>query len=655
MMKRIIRTIRFFAVLPLTCMFVACSVDSVTNEIGSGTGNGDDRVPVDFSVSTGANGAFTRAASSIVSFNAGESVMVCVKPDGASTYADYQFTTASSGQSVTLTAPTPPPYFPVGAGTTVQAYAYYPATAAAATTFAVASNQTADADYKGSDLMYAENRTITKGSTTGTTLLMSHKMVQLCITANALEGSGITIKKVKVNCRKLVNFSAADGTATVTGDLGDIVALAAAGTGYVLLPAQPISQISILIETDDAGSADKTATFGFVSDESFVPGNSYSIHLTVSPEQLGATTAISDWDGAGSVIFSPTGNLSIAAIPAQTYDGTAKTPALTVKKGDTPLVLDDANGYSVMYFNNVNAGNAYVVVMGKGVNDGTVGVASFVINKADAVLSLNTTAAINFANNQSIGATNASHVATFSGGTLTAVSSAPANCTVSVNQSTGVITVTRASEAAFPAATITVGVTPDANHNAPANVTFTVSADAGTSVGVGVNGSPTDWGGEENLDEDLAGDAEADTGGSPANWGGTETVDVTVSRPVCQFQLNTTASVVFTESAGAGATDASHIATFSGGTLTAVSSAPANCTVSVNQSSGVITVKRVNTGAFSGTTITVTVAPDTNHTAPASVTFSVSGVLHGSADVSVGISNWGNGGDISGDVNHSAY
>ena len=629
-MKRIIRTIRFFAVLPLTCMFVACSVDAVTNEIGSGTGNGDDRVPVDFSVSTGASGAFTRAASSIVSFNAGESVMVRVKPDGASSYTDYQFTTASSGQSVTLTAPTPPPYFPVGAGTTVQAYAYYPATAAAATTFAVAGNQTADADYKGSDLMYAENRTITKGSTTGTTLLMSHKMVQLCITANALEGSGITIKKVKVNCRKLVNFSAADGTATVTGDLGDIVALTAAGTGYVLLPAQPISQISILIETDDAGSADKTATFGFVSDESFVPGNSYSIHLTVSPEQVGATTAISGWDGAGSVIFSPTGNLSIAAIPAQTYDGTAKTPALTVKKGDTPLVLDDANGYSVMYFNNVNAGNAYAVVMGKGVNDGTVGVASFVINKADAVLSLNTTAAINFANNQSIGATNASHVATFSGGTLTAVSSAPANCTVSVNQSTGVITVTRVSEAAFPAATITVGVTPDANHNAPANVTFTVSADAGTSVGVGVNGSPTDW-------------------------GGTETVDVTVTRPVCQFQLNTTASVVFTESAGAGATDASHIATFSGGTLTAVSSAPANCTVSVNQSSGVITVTRVNTGAFSGTTITVTVAPDTNHTAPASVTFSVSGVLHSSADVSVGISNWGNGGDISGDVNHSAY
>ena len=629
-MKRIIRTIRFFAVLPLTCMFVACSVDAVTNEIGSGTGNGDDRVPVDFSVSTGANGAFTRAASSIVSFNAGESVMVCVKPDGASTYADYQFTTASSGQSVTLTAPTPPPYFPVGAGTTVQAYAYYPATAAAATTFAVAGNQTADADYKGSDLMYAENRTITKGSTTGTTLLMSHKMVQLCITANALEGSGITIKKVKVNCRKLVNFSAADGTTTVTGDLGDIVALASAGTGYVLLPAQPISQISILIETDDAGSADKTATFGFVSDESFVPGNSYSIHLTVSPEQLGATTAISDWDGAGSVIFSPTGNLSIAAIPAQTFDGTAKTPALTVKKGDTPLVLDDANGYSVMYFNNVNAGNAYAVVMGKGVNDGTVGVASFVINKADAVLSLNTSAAINFADNQSIGATDASHVATFSGGTLTAVSSAPANCTVSVNQSTGVITVTRVSEAAFPAATITVGVTPDANHNAPANVTFTVSADAGTSVGVEVNGLPTDWGGEE-------------------------TVDVTVTHPVCQFQLNTTASVVFTESAGAGATDASHVATFSGGTLTAVSSAPANCTVSVNQSSGVITVTRVNTGAFSGTTITVTVAPDTNHTAPASVTFSVSGVLHSSADISVGISNWGNGGDISGDVNHSAY
>lgn len=60
-----------------------------------------------------------------------------------------------------------------------------------------------------------------------------------------------------------------------------------------------------------------------------------------------------------------------------------------------------------------------------------------------------------------------------------------------------------------------------------------------------------------------------------------------------------------------------------GGTINVSSSNMSNCTVSYSNST--ITVTRVNNSAFSGTQITVSVTPDANHTAPADVTFSVSG------------------------------
>ena len=354
---------------------------------GYSEGDDDDLVPVEFTLSSQRNHDFTRAESSIVSFNSGETIKVFVSTDDGSSYTGYDYTTAAAGQEVGLTAPAPPPYFPDGAASTVQAYAYYPATAGASATFSVADNQTSDAAYKSSDLMYAANRTITKGSSEGTKLQMAHKMVQLCITANAASGSTFSIYKVKVNAKKSVTFTPADGTSTATGDNGDVIALTQAGTGYVLIPPQLINNVTIKIETDEVGSAQGTATFGFASASSFEAGNSYSLDLTVSPTQLGTTTAITDWNGAGSVVIGATGNLTICDLDNQTYTGTALTPSFTVKKNGVTLVKDDTNGYTAQYLNNTNAGTAYVLALGQGTNDGSVGVASFAIEKAAALFS----------------------------------------------------------------------------------------------------------------------------------------------------------------------------------------------------------------------------------------------------------------------------
>lgn len=61
------------------------------------------------------------------------------------------------------------------------------------------------------------------------------------------------------------------------------------------------------------------------------------------------------------------------------YDGTAKTPSVTVKDGSKTLVKD--TDYTVSYKNNVNAGIATVTVIGKGNYAGNIN-KTFTINKA---------------------------------------------------------------------------------------------------------------------------------------------------------------------------------------------------------------------------------------------------------------------------------
>lgn len=69
-------------------------------------------------------------------------------------------------------------------------------------------------------------------------------------------------------------------------------------------------------------------------------------------------------------------NCQIGAIPAQYYDGKAKTPQVVVKDGDKTLVRD--TDYTVSYQNNTNIGNATVTLQGKGSYTGTAS-ASFTI------------------------------------------------------------------------------------------------------------------------------------------------------------------------------------------------------------------------------------------------------------------------------------
>ena len=130
-----------FAAAALTVL-TACSSDD------SPIDNVEQRVPVTLAYST-IDATETRAAQNLNegTFASDESVKVRISNTGAGEWTDYTFTTGSAG---TMTAPNPAPYYPAGSQN-IDIVAYYPATAGE--TFTIATDQTADASYKASDLM----------------------------------------------------------------------------------------------------------------------------------------------------------------------------------------------------------------------------------------------------------------------------------------------------------------------------------------------------------------------------------------------------------------------------------------------------------------------------------------------------------------------
>ena len=107
------------------------------------------------------------------------------------------------------------------------------------------------------------------------------------------------------------------------------------------------------------------------------------------PSPLSTTISITGWsDSNPSVVVNPSANtgmtLTIDNIAAQTYTGSALTPAVTVKAGETTLAVN--TDYELRWDNNTNAGIAMVAAIGKGEYFGQFATQTFVINKKDGTL-----------------------------------------------------------------------------------------------------------------------------------------------------------------------------------------------------------------------------------------------------------------------------
>ena len=268
-----------FAAAAMT-LLTACNQEEIATDPAAG------RVPVTLSYTT-VDATETRAATNLNqgTFASGEAVMVLISNTGLNTWTDYAFTTAAEGA---MTAPAPAPYYPAG-DQNIDIVAYYPATAG--TSFTVATDQTADADYKASDLMFASVTNQAKQAA-AVELAFSHKMAKLCV--NITAGQGVTsITGVSIlNVKPTVSFDQAAGT---VGDAsGTATRIAMSNNGAALIPAQTIEGNLLSIVTDKG-----TATYS-VSSKTFEAGYLYTLNITVNLREVGTSTAITNWNAGGT-------------------------------------------------------------------------------------------------------------------------------------------------------------------------------------------------------------------------------------------------------------------------------------------------------------------------------------------------------------------
>ncbi len=266
-------------------VLTACSSDD------SPIDNVEQRVPVTLAYST-IDATETRAAQNLNegTFDSDESVNVRISNTGAGEWTDYTFTTGSAG---TMTAPNPAPYYPAGSQN-IDIVAYYPATAG--TTFTVAADQTADASYKASDLMFASVNNQAKQAE-AVNLAFSHKMAKLCVNITAGAGVGSITSVSILNVKPTVSFNQTTGE--VGEATGDATIIAMSNNGAALIPAQTIDGGLLSIVTDKG-----TATYS-VASKAFAAGQLYTLNITVNLRAVGTTTAITGWTSEGTVTVNP--------------------------------------------------------------------------------------------------------------------------------------------------------------------------------------------------------------------------------------------------------------------------------------------------------------------------------------------------------------
>lgn len=289
-----------FAAAALTVL-AACSSDD------SPMDNVEQRLPVTLAYST-IDATETRAAQNLNegTIASGESVKVRISNTGAGEWTDYTFTTGSAG---TMTAPNPAPYYPAGAQN-IDIVAYYPATAG--TTYTVAADQTADASYKASDLMFASVTDQAKQAD-AVNLAFSHKMAKLCVNITAGQGVGSITSVSLLNVKPTVSFNQATGE--VGEAKGSATSIAVSNLGAALIPAQAIDGGLLSIVTDKG-----TATYS-VASKAFAAGQLYTLNITVNLRAVGTTTAITGWTSEGTVTVNPVVNAPAGVVAVDMGNG----------------------------------------------------------------------------------------------------------------------------------------------------------------------------------------------------------------------------------------------------------------------------------------------------------------------------------------------
>lgn len=288
------------------------------------------QVPVQLSVSQDVSGDVTRTTSNLHTATSGfavdETMKIFMKTSSGTSSQVYKVASVSSGKA-TLTDNGTKLYYPTGTSGSVSLYAVYPSDITQSSSHTVAYDQTGDANYRSSDLMYSAAKTVNlSDKTTQQTLNnFEHQMVRLKL--NIIKASNVTsvTKVVMNNVKRKVTVSTlnesgitlnaavqATGETSGTGNnLNEIQIFSGTNsstsqqTYYVVFPKQVTSGndwdgTDFITVTADGATATYTLT------KAFTAGRQYELTLNINAAALNNTVAITGWTDTQSATVNPT-------------------------------------------------------------------------------------------------------------------------------------------------------------------------------------------------------------------------------------------------------------------------------------------------------------------------------------------------------------
>lgn len=296
------------------------------------------------------------------------------------------------------------PYYPLGDGALANAiYAAYPTSVGKDDeTFTVQYDQTSDRNYKNSDLMLATPILNHAKNNEVIPLPFEHKMAKLII--SAIGDPGITMDGTLIlgstehdgngsGVYRTVGISVPDGDFATSGApatpiLSDKGSIVMSNGGAVLIPPQEVTTADFIVVTGHTSTDPTPRECRFaLAQKKFEAGKVYKLNLAIGMDNFTDAVQITGWtDDYGELTVTPSGGyqgVSIEDMDPVTYNTKEHKPKPKVYYGTIEKIrLTEGQDFIYSYVDNVNAGNAQVLVIGQNYYAGLAAVNGFTINKA---------------------------------------------------------------------------------------------------------------------------------------------------------------------------------------------------------------------------------------------------------------------------------
>lgn len=388
----------------------------------------DTNAPVTLTASSG-TAPLMRAADNLYNastgFDGGEEAQVYMANSGGTQTGTAKFSIgapeavgALKQSTLTLADGESPIYYPSGPSGNVTLYGIYPA--ASISSHTVSYDQTSDANYKSSDLMYAKIpvswSTLAEKYALKPNLPFQHQLVKLKVTIVKMEDvwhlEKVTMNNVKRSVTVAPTYTSAGlgSAASATGESGDganeDAILISSGETASTVPETKVFTYACVYPAQTWNDGDENAVdfltvnadggvAKYKLKKTFQPGYEYTLTVYLNALAVGATVTIDGWGDATDCVVNPTtasgGTLKVAAVGDQTYTGDPITltpaPVVTYRDKNTGTVttLTEGTDYDLQYYNNTNAGQATILAVGKAgtTYEGQIGIGSFYIVQSD--------------------------------------------------------------------------------------------------------------------------------------------------------------------------------------------------------------------------------------------------------------------------------